>query len=48
MERDRYCKKCGKKLRKLYAIKKQDKEFVGWLKCECHGTKQKVLRGNDE
>lgn len=49
MERDKYCGKCGKKLQKVYTINdKKSKSFVGWLKCTCYGTKQKVLRGNDE
>lgn len=49
MERDKYCKKCGKKLQKVYAINdRKSKSFIGWMKCTCHGTTQKVLRGKDE
>lgn len=49
MEKDRYCKRCGKKLQKTYVINdRKSKTFIGWLKCTCYGQNQKLLRGNDD
>lgn len=49
MALDKYCDRCGKRLSKLYSYDwKNPKKFIGWLECECKGTKQKVLRNRGD